>query len=90
MDYAHIFRRDRVNHVVLTSRANIRRNGHFHTVCAKRVDDSFQRRVSSATVSSPVTCEKCSRFMVALHDIVEADDENQRRGIAVGVEKFGN
>ena len=73
MDYAHVFRRDGVNHVVLTNRANIKRNGRFHTVCAKQVDETFQRRPPSPTGSDPVTCERCVRFMVALMDIEEAD-----------------
>lgn len=76
MKYAHIFRRDGVNHVYLTRRKSVRRNGTFYTVCAKRVDKTFQRRVGNG-VHAIVTCDPCLTFMVALHDMWEEDDEKK-------------
>lgn len=76
MDYAHVFRRDGETHVVLTNKPNIKRNGRFLTVCAKRVDESFQRLSphSEPGRSSPLTCDPCLSFMTTLMDFMEADD----------------
>lgn len=74
MRYAHTFRRDKENHVVLTNAPKVRRDGRHRAICGPRVDDTFQRRISSGTVIAPVTCPTCLSFMVALQDILEAED----------------
>lgn len=72
MDYAHVFRRDGLNHVVLTNKERVRRNGRHVTICAKHVDQSFQRRVGSGHYTV-VTCPVCLSAMTALMDILEED-----------------
>jgi len=69
--FAHVFRRDQINHVVVTAKANVRRNGRHHTLCAQRVDDTFQRRVSTGTISSPVDCDRCLKSMTGIMDLME-------------------
>ena len=71
LTFAHTFRKDRVTHVVVTSRAKIRRDGTHHTLCAKRVDRTFQRRVSSGTVIAPVDCDRCAKSMSGILDLME-------------------
>ncbi len=69
--FAHVFRRDRLNHVVVTAKARVRRNGRHHTLCAIRVDETFQRRVSTGTIATPVTCPRCLRSMTGIMDLME-------------------
>lgn len=72
MDYAHVFRRDKLNHVVLSKSERIRRDGTHVTVCALMVDRTFQRRVPGESVTLNVDCPPCLDFMTRLHDILEA------------------
>jgi len=69
--YAHVFRRDRLNHVVVTDAPRVRRNGRSHTLCAQRVDDTFQRRISTGSIAAPVDCPRCLPSMTAIMDLIE-------------------
>ena len=66
---AHIFRFDQVNHLVLTKKGHVRRNGKHHTLCALRVDQSFQR-VSPQSLAS---CDVCIAGLVGFTDVVDYD-----------------
>ncbi len=73
---AHIFRRDGANHTVVTVRNKVRRNSKHHTLCGKRVDDSFQRRAPFGLADprqDVVTCEVCAAGLTALVDVLETD-----------------
>jgi hypothetical protein len=76
LTYAHVFRHDRVNHVVVTAKVKVRRNGRHRVLCGPRVDETFQRRVSTGTVASPVTCDKCLKSMTGIVDLMERAERN--------------
>ncbi len=63
---AHFFRKDRQTHVVLSMRNRVRRNGVTLTLCAQRVDDSFQRRPDG-----PMSCDRCSRAFDGFVDVMD-------------------
>ena len=65
---AHIFRRNKVNHAVVTMRGHVRTNGRSLTICAQRVDDSFQRRPNG-----PASCDRCLVSMTGLFDVLDTD-----------------
>ncbi len=69
--FAHVFRRDQLNHVAVTVKSRVRRNGRHRVLCGPRVDKTFQRRVSAGTVASPVTCPKCLKSMTGIMDLME-------------------
>ncbi len=71
LTHAHVFRRDTVNHVVVTAKARVRRNGRHRVLCGPRVDDTFQRRVSTGDIMTPVTCTKCLKSMTGIVDLME-------------------
>lgn len=65
----HNFRVDKTNHVVLTKKKHVKRNGKHHTLCAIRIDDTAQR-VSPQAVT---TCDVCIDGLAAFVDVVERD-----------------
>lgn len=71
MRYAHVFRRDGVNHTVVSMRQKIRRNGRHYTVCAKRIDYTFQRRTPQHGIPLVIECDPCLNYVIALTDIFE-------------------
>ncbi len=71
LTHAHVVRRDRVNHVVVTGRANIRRNGRHRVLCGPVVDRTWTRRPSTDTVRSAVTCPRCFHSMTGLADLMD-------------------
>ncbi len=71
LTHAHVFRRDRLNHVVVTGRANIRRNGRHRVLCGPAGDKTFTRRPSTDTMRSPVSCPKCAYSMKGIVDLMD-------------------
>ena len=72
LTHAHVFRRDKVNHVVVTNRANVRRNGRHRVLCGPVVDNTFQRRNGVGVMASPVTCPRCLWSMTGIEDLWDA------------------
>ncbi len=70
--YTHVFRdpETKVNHAVITVKRHFKRKPQSRVVCGPLVS-SMQRRVSSGTIISAVTCEKCLNVHHALEQILE-------------------
>lgn len=74
MDFVHTFRKDRVNHSVLSKKKKVKRDSlHTVTICGLYVDHTFQRRVGEGHYAI-TTCPVCVVFMTNLMDILEAED----------------
>lgn len=68
MHNIHIVRSpDGINHGVATTRSNIRANGRVHTICAIRVDNTFQVRPGGYP-HTVMTCPIDIGFVTALAD----------------------
>lgn len=65
----HNFRIEGVNHIVLTRKRNVKRNGRHHTICAIRVSDSAQR----VTPQAATTCDVCTDGLTGFVDVIEMD-----------------
>jgi hypothetical protein len=72
--YGHVFRKDMLNHVVVTGKAKVRRNSAHRLLCGPRLDDTYQRRIPGGTVTLAVTCPTCLRSMTALMDLLEREE----------------
>lgn len=70
--YTHVFRDTETgaNHAVITTKRHYKRKSRSRVVCGSLVL-SMQRRVSSGTVISAVTCEKCLTVHRALEQLLE-------------------
>lgn len=70
--YTHVFRDTdtHTNHAVITVKPSFKRRSRSRVGCGPLVMD-MQRRFSSGTVISPVTCEKCLDIHVAMERLLE-------------------
>lgn len=66
----YLIRQDSTVHAIITgaSKAPSRRAPYHHTVCAKRIDPTWQR----IDASVPITCDRCLRSVVGLGDLGNA------------------
>ncbi len=74
MRYAHLFRRDEQTCAVVTDKPRVKRDGSNMTLCAQVVDQTFQRRIPSDLLPTPVTCEQCLRSMTGLMELLEREN----------------
>ncbi len=70
--YTHVFRDTKtgVNHAVITVKRHFKRKPRSRVVCGPLVS-AMQRRVSSGTIISAVTCRKCLSIHDALEQLLE-------------------
>ncbi len=70
--YAHSFRlEDGLNHVVLSRKTSVKRNGRSHTLCARRIEADSQR----VTPQAVTTCDRCLSSFTGFVDVLDIDFE---------------
>lgn len=72
----HLFRKHGTNHGVLNTRTRVRRNGRSLTLCAMRVDGTFQRLAPfppGDRRQHNITCSRCDRAFDGFVDALDTD-----------------
>jgi hypothetical protein len=72
---AHMFRVNDQNHVVLSVRSRVKRNGRHRAICGQVIGADAIRLAPHHQVgrSAPITCPKCDRSFDGFVDTLDTD-----------------